>query len=119
MALHNIIGKKGEEIAKKYLESKGYTIVEQNYRTKRAEIDIIAKQKSIMVFVEVRTKQHELFGRPEDTIGRKKRLRLKLHATAYMHWKKQNGPCRIDAVCLIIDPWKGLERLSHYENIGD
>ena len=77
MAVHNTIGNEGEEIARKYLENKGYSIVEQNYRTKRAEIDIIARLrqgfgglgKDILVFVEVRTKHHERYGTPEDTIG--------------------------------------------------
>ncbi|MCH8244347.1 YraN family protein [Patescibacteria group bacterium] len=117
MAVHNTIGKEGEEIAKKYLESKGYKIIEQNYRTKRAEIDIITKHKNKLVFVEVRTKHHEQFGTPEDTINYQKRKRLQKNAAAYVHRKRYKGPYRIDAVCLVIDKNEGLRRINHYENI--
>jgi len=117
MAIHNIIGKEGENIAREYLKSKGYKIFEYNYRTKRAEIDIIAKYKNILVFVEVRTKHHEQFGSPEETIGYKKRMMLQRNAIAYIHRVKYDGPCRIDAVCLVIDLSGGLQRIDHYENI--
>ncbi|OGY55055.1 MAG: hypothetical protein A3C82_02030 [Candidatus Wildermuthbacteria bacterium RIFCSPHIGHO2_02_FULL_47_12] len=124
MALHNTIGKAGEEVARKYLESKGYSIVGQNYRTKRAEIDVIARLRqgfwglgeSLLVFVEVRTKHHEQYGSPEETIDYKKRMRLQRNAAAYIHRTKYRGPYRIDAVCMIIGG-NGLERISHYENI--
>ena len=117
MAVHNIIGEEGEKIAKKYLENKGYKVIECNYRTKRAEIDIIARHKNELVFVEVRTKQHEQFGTPEDTLDYKKRMRLRLNAAAYIHRKKYNGPYRIDTVCLVIGEHEGLRRINHYENI--
>ena len=117
MALHNIIGKAGEEIARKYLESKGYKIIECNYKTKRAEIDIITKYKNTLVFVEVRTKHHEQFGSPEETIHYQKRMRLRKNAAAYVHRKHYNGPYRIDAICLVISERKGLERIDHYESI--
>jgi len=117
MAVHNIIGKEGEEIAKKYLENKGYKILECNYRTKRAEIDIITKYKNTLVFMEVRTKHHERYGTPEETIDYKKRMRLKRNAAAYIHRRKYNGSYRIDAVCLLIDKNEGLRRIDHYENI--
>ena len=58
----------GEAIAKKYLQNKGYYIVEENHRTKYAEIDLIARDKGILVFVEVRTRRDERFGSPEDCI---------------------------------------------------
>ena len=126
MAEHNVIGKEGEEIAKRYLENKGYAIVEQNYRTKRAEIDLIARIRhgfwglggSILVFVEVRTKHHEQYGTPEETIDYGKRMRLQRNAAAYIHRTKYRGPWRIDAVCIVIDQATGLsKRVSHYENI--
>ena len=117
MAVHNIIGKKGEEIARKYLENRGYKIVEQNYQTKRAEVDIIARHKNQLVFVEVRTKHHEQYGTPEDTIDYWKRMRLKRNAIGYIHRMKYSGPYRIDAVCLVVDPARGVKRIDHYENI--
>ena len=119
MIVHNtsIIGKEGEEIARRYLENKGYKVIECNYRTKRAEIDIITKYKNTLVFVEVRTKHHEQFGTPEETITYQKRIKLKRNAAAYVHRKRYYGPCRIDAVCLVIDENTGLKRINHYESI--
>ncbi|OHA65967.1 MAG: hypothetical protein A2672_00030 [Candidatus Wildermuthbacteria bacterium RIFCSPHIGHO2_01_FULL_49_22b] len=117
MRVHNMIGERGEEIARQFLENKGYTIIECNYRTKRAEIDIIAKHKNKLVFVEVRTKHREQYGTPEETIDYKKRMRLKKNAAAYVHRKKYYGPFRIDAVCLVLDENAGLQRINHYENI--
>lgn len=117
MAEHNTIGKEGEEIAREYLEHKGYKIVAQNYRTKRAEIDIVAKRKNTLVFVEVRTKQHEYYGTPEETLNYVKRMRLMRNAAAYTHRIRYNGPWRIDAVCVVIDQNARLQRISHYENI--
>ena len=126
MAEHNTTGKRGEEIAKRYLENKGYAIVEQNYRTKRAEIDIVARLRQgfwglggkLLVFVEVRTKHHEQYGTPEETIDYEKRIRLQKNAAAYIHRTKYRGPWRIDAVCIVMDQATGLsKRISHYESI--
>ena len=55
MARHNELGKVGEELAAQFLTNKGYEILEKNWRNKHKEIDIIAKQKKVIVFVEVKT----------------------------------------------------------------
>ena len=110
-------GKIGEEVAKKYLEKKGYKIIEQNYKTKYAEIDLVAKKRNEMVFVEVRTKKGEDFGTPEDTINRRKLRKLWGNARAYTVWKKWLGPYRVDAVCVVLRYDNTMERLNHYENI--
>jgi putative endonuclease len=119
MSQHNEVGKKGEELAKKYLEEKGYKIIEQNYRTKYAEIDLVAMKDKKMVFIEVRTKIGENFGTPEETINWNKKRKLGRNAEAYTAFKKWNGPSRIDAVCIVLSAQGGysIERLNHYENI--
>ncbi len=117
MSHHNEIGKIGEEIARKFLKKQGYKIIEQNYRTKYAEIDLIAQIKNNLVFVEVRTKVGENFGTPEETINKKKMKKLLGNATAYTAFKKWNGSCRIDAVCIVLKPDYNIERLNHYEGI--
>ena len=117
MAEHNTTGKEGEEIARRYLEDKGYSIIEQNYKTKRAEIDIVAKHKNILVFIEVRTKHNERYGTPEETINYAKRVRLQRNAAAYVHRVRYNGPWRIDAVCIVLDQDMVVRRINHYESI--
>ena len=66
------IGKKGETVAVRYLKKQGYRIVEQNYRSKVGEIDIIARDKQSLVFVEVKTRTNEKFGLPETSITQEK-----------------------------------------------
>ena len=110
-------GKRGEEIVKEYLEKKGYKIIEQNYRTKYAEIDLVVKQKNKLVLVEVRTKIGEDFGAPEETINWKKKRKLRGNALAYARAAKWPGQLRVDAVCIVLKRDHSVERLSHYENI--
>lgn len=117
MSQHNEIGKIGEEIAKKFLEKQGYKIIEQNYKTKYAEIDLVAKNKKCLIFIEVRTKKGENFGTPEETINKKKMRKLWGNAMAYAAIKKWSGSFRIDAVCVVLKPDYTVERLNHYESI--
>lgn len=113
------VGRLGEELAKKYLEKKGYRILEQNWRTKRGEIDIIAKKGDVLVLVEARTKVGEQFGSPEDTLTYGKKRRLLWNAKAYVANKKYKGLYRIDAVCIVLrgDGTEIPQRLSHHESI--
>jgi len=118
MSQHNEVGKIGEGIARGFLEKKGYEVMEQNYRTKYAEIDLVAQEKRELVFVEVRTKIGENFGTPEETINDKKMRKLRFNALTYAAMKKWTGPCRIDAVCVVLKPDYSLERLTHYQSIA-
>ena len=112
------VGKIGEDIAKEFLEKQGYKVIERNYRTKYAEIDLIAKNKKELVFVEVRTKIGENFGTPEETINKKKMRKLWFNATAYTAFKKWNGSFRIDAICIVLKPDHSIQRLNHFESIA-
>lgn len=110
-------GRIGENLARDYLRQKGYKIVEQNYRTRYAEIDLVAQKKNILVFVEVRTKVGEQFGMPEETLNRWKLERVKRNAFAYaakIQWKKLY---RVDAVCIVLNEDQSVKRFEHYENI--
>lgn len=111
------VGRLGEEFARKYLEKKGYRILEQNYRTRYAEIDLVAKQKDVLVFVEVRTKVGEQFGSPEDTINQGKLRKVKRNAEAYVSRVKWNKLYRVDAVCVVLGDDYAVRRLCHYENV--
>lgn len=117
MNQHNKVGKIGEELAKRFLEKQGYKIIEQNYKTKYAEIDLVARKGKELIFVEVRTKVGENFGMPEETINKKKMRKLYLNAMAYVSIKKWRGSFRIDAICIVLKPDYNVERLNHYENI--
>ena len=69
MAAHNELGKWGEDLAAAYLEQKGYTIMERDWKSGRRDIDIIARDGNIVVFVEVKTRRSSVFGEPEGSCG--------------------------------------------------
>lgn len=122
---HSEVGRAGETAAKEYLRKKGYKIIDTNCRTKYYEIDIIAiapvkrffDAERTMVFVEVRTKSNERWGRPEDTINYYKKKQLHGAAEAYLGENGWDGASRIDAVCVILTG-NEVKRLTHYENIA-
>ena len=72
-------GKLGEEIAKKYLELKGYKIIDRNYKTKFGEIDLVCKKGKRLIIIEVRTKKGLDFGTPEESLNRKKLKKILLN----------------------------------------
>ena len=113
-------GQFGEEIAKKYLKKKGYKILEQNVKNKFGEIDIVAKDKKELVFVEVRTKTGDIYGSPEDSLTKNKLFRLRQNAIGYVaknNWKRDY---RIDAVCIVLahNEENKPEKIEHHLNIG-
>ena len=111
------VGKLGEKLASEYLKRKGYKILEQNWRTRYAEIDLVARQKDVLVFVEVRTKVGDRFGTPEETLNWKKLQRVKRNAFSYASRVKWNKLYRVDAVCIVLTEDHTIKRLAHYENI--
>lgn len=118
MRTYNLeIGKKGEDIAKKYLENKGYKIIDHNYKTKYSEIDLVCQKDNELVFVEVRTKTNERFGSPEETINKDKIKRLIRAASAYVNRKNWQGPYRIDVCSVLLNKDLNLNKIQHYENI--
>ena len=114
---HLRIGKLGEACAKKHLEEKGYRIIEANYKTRYSEIDFVAKKGNTIVFVEVRTKVGEQFGRPEETLRPQKLRKVLFNARSFIGFRKLKNPCRVDAVCVVLNFDETLRRLTHYENI--
>ena len=77
-------GRLGEEIALKYIISKGGTIVEKNYRTKMGEIDLIARMNGELVFVEVKTRSNINYGYPCEAVNYKKKRKITNVAKYYI-----------------------------------
>jgi putative endonuclease len=117
MSQHNEVGRIGENLAKEFLEKQGYKIIEQNYKTKYAEIDLIATKNKALVFVEVRTKIGENFGAPEDTINKQKLWKVLQNSKSYLAFKNWQGPAQIDAICIVLRHDFSVARLTHHENI--
>ena len=93
------LGAKGEEIAVRYLKSRGYRILERNYRIRLGEIDIIAEQGADLVFIEVKTRSDTLFGSPFDSVTVPKQRQLSKVALEYISKHGcHNHPARFDVV---------------------
>jgi len=82
------LGKWGEEVAAGHLQKRGMKILERNYRTPLGEIDLIARHKKTLIFVEVKTRRSDLFGAPQEAVGRHKQHQI-LRAA---QWYLQNHP---------------------------
>jgi putative endonuclease len=96
-------GKKGEDIAVRYLKDMGYRIIERNYRCLLGEIDIIAKDGSTIVFIEVKCRRSEKFGAPQLSVGKNKQKKLSKISLYYLKNKRlhyQNA--RFDGVAVKI-----------------
>ena len=78
------LGRRGEEIAAAFLERKGYTILERNYRLRQGEIDLIACQDATIAFVEVKTRRTLDYGLPPEAVTYTKQQKIKATALAYL-----------------------------------
>ncbi|MGN0788045.1 MAG: YraN family protein [Candidatus Onthoplasma sp.] len=108
----NIFGKKGELIASSYLENKGYKIIANNYKNKIGEIDIIAKDGNVLVFVEVKTRLSSMFGMPIEAVDDKKQRKIRLVAEVYLNSKKlKNVECRFDVVGILGEEEEEIEHI--------
>lgn len=109
-------GKEGEDLAEKLLRSKGYEIVDRNYQFGHGEIDIIAKDKDWLVFVEVKTRTNLEYGEPEYAITRSKIKQIKKMAELYLYDKNiSEADCRFDVVAILLTN-EGKPIINHYEN---
>jgi len=115
MAEHNDTGVRGEELAINYLINKGYTILEQNWRHRRTEIDIIARHKEVLVFVEVKTRSDDYFGEPASYADDKKMKRIATGATVYMNQINHDWEVRFDIIGVLIKNPQRAE-IRHYED---
>ncbi len=107
------LGEKGEQLACEYLIKRGYQILEQNFRYKHLEIDIIAqdtKEKEI-VFVEVKLRSNNQFGSPALAVDQRKIARLTKVAQIYYNQKRLNSRFRFDIISIL--PGK----IEQYKNV--
>ena len=115
MTANKDIGRKGEELARIYLESKGYKILELNWRFSKAEIDIIAKDKEVLVFVEVKTRSYTYFGEPEDFVSDNKERVMTDAAGVYAISIGHEWEIRFDIVSIVT---KGeYHELKHFKDV--
>ena len=112
------IGIQGEELAAEALRRLGYAILDRRYRTRFGEIDIVASQEGVTVFVEVKTRVGEQFGGGEEAITEWKQRRLTQMAVDYLaRHRLHDRPCRFDVVAIDIEG--GRPRIQVYAHAFD
>ena len=98
-------GRRGEKLAARLLKKKGYRILQRNYSSPYGEIDIIALQKGVLVFIEVKARADAGFGRPELAVSETKRRRISRIALDYVRKKRIEGrDVRFDVVSVLLAP---------------
>lgn len=128
MAKHNQIGKIGENIAAKWLITRGYTILERNYLKKWGEIDIVAHETDRVHFIEVKTVSHETKAeledaisrgtwRPEEKVHNTKLLRLGRVVETWIAEHRVFEDWQIDVLAVRIVPSLKYARVSFIENV--
>ena len=80
----HIIGQTAENIAVEYLAENKVQIIDRNYRTRFGEIDIIAKDKKELIFIEVKAKSTSRFGKPYEMVTERKKRKLRMTAKSYL-----------------------------------
>ena len=94
-----IVGRRGEQLARRHLESRGYVVLEANYRVRAGEIDLVTEKAGALVFVEVRSRTESGFGTPEESLTREKRTHLVSAAQEYLQTHEaEDRDWRIDLV---------------------
>lgn len=78
------IGRRGEDEAARFLESRGYKVLERNYRCRYGEIDIVARDGKTVVFVEVKTRGSDRFGAPTASVDARKQKKILLTSQFYI-----------------------------------
>ena len=114
----------GERLARRHLERAGYEILDQNFRTRHGELDLVAADDRGIVFCEVKTRVSGSGGPPSpfDSIGAGKRRRLRRMATEWLshsdraRWPRGAGELRFDAIGIRLGPTDEVLELEHLEN---
>ena len=114
MAYHNELGALGEQLAANYLLKHGYTVLERNFIFQKAEIDIIAQKDSLLVIVEVKTRNSDFFGDPQSFVTPSKIKLLVKAANEYILMNNLDLEVRFDIIAILKN--KHQENIEHIEN---
>ncbi|OPZ74704.1 MAG: hypothetical protein BWY80_00482 [Firmicutes bacterium ADurb.Bin456] len=111
------LGRQGEDAAARYLESNGYVLLHRNYSSRLGEIDIVATDRDVLVFVEVRSRSSDDYGLAQESITGRKKLKLRQLAWQFIKAEgKTERNYRFDVVAILFDREGKLKRLDHIEN---
>lgn len=115
-AEHLKLGRRGEKLACRYLSGKRYDILLRNYRITSGEIDIIARDGSIVCFVEVKTRHAGFKGRPIEGLSERQRSRIRHAAMDYLREiGRPSVAYRFDMIEVVLSRWD-VKELRHWKN---
>lgn len=114
MALHNELGKEGEDAAVAYLIAKGYEIRHRNWHSGHRDLDIVAQKNGTLVIVEVKTRRDDRFGHPEEAVDNRKIRNIVASADAYVRKFAIDLPVRFDLITVV-----GMQPPFRIEHIED
>jgi len=116
MAKHNETGVKGEQIATRYLLNIGYKILSQNWRLGRKEVDCIARDGDLLVFIEIKTRHSFDFGFPEESVNHTKKNHIKQAAAAYSTRLRHQSGLRFDIISILLDASGEPKEILHIKD---
>lgn len=112
-----LLGRQGEDAAVQYLETNNYQVLCRNYSCRLGEIDIVACEHDVIVFVEVRSRSSGDYGLPQESVNRRKKMKLRQLAWHYLKAVGKTGAgCRFDVIAILFDGNGQLKKLEHIEN---
>jgi putative endonuclease len=114
MASHNDLGSQGEAIAVAHLQTKGYQILQTNWRVGKLELDIIAKNENWLIIIEVKTRSTDFYELPEEAVTLKKIRNIVRATHAYIHQIDWQGETRFDVITVI--PQGESNLIDHIED---
>ena len=101
MALHNTIGKWGEDIAYNYLIDNGYKIIACNWKYKHRDLNIVAFENNVLIIVEVKTRSNENFSNADQAVTYQKIRSLSIATNAFVKAHGINNDIRFDIVTIV------------------
>lgn len=116
MYQRHVLGKYGEDVAVRFLEQKGYRIIDRNFSCRQGELDIIAENNEYLVFIEVKTRSNFMYGKPGEAVGNEKQKHMFKVAKYYLHihnWEKRY--VRFDVIEVFVD--NGIAKVHHIPQI--
>lgn len=115
--IRQALGRWGEAQAAEYLGRQGYLVLERNVRTAYGEIDLVARQGAVLVFVEVKTRSSTAFGLPEASVTPRKQAHMLAAAQAYLQAHPDlQGDWRVDVVAIQRRRGGQIPEIAHFEN---
>ena len=114
MALHNVLGQKGEELAREFLIKQGCSIRHCNWRYKKNEIDIIAEKDNFLLVVEVKTRSNDYFESPKEAVTKQKQKFIVQATEAYINEFNISYEVRFDVIAITV--LKTEYKIEHIED---